>query len=174
MLVEEWGGRSRNEKISPSVKYHACSRNPRERFLCILLIFLLTATFGKILNHVHIGMAKYMSTADIRELPLQLLTQHMFWKDLLGWDLGENGALKALTGHTPFRTICCVQLGHFQQFGALTVTALLASDSSSELLCCIVFCLWVACNCFALIVYYLFDVCVKKVSLFFLFLFLFW
>lgn len=102
---------------------------------------------------------------------MQLLTQHMFWKDLLGWDLGENRALKALTGHTSVRTTCCVQLGHFQQFGALTVTALLASDSSSELLCCIVFCLWVACNCFALIVYYLFDVCVKKVFFFFSFFF---
>lgn len=37
----------------------------------------------------------------------------MFSKNLMGGNLGEEGALKTLTGQTPFRITWCVPLGHF-------------------------------------------------------------
>ena len=91
----------------------------------------------------------------------------MFSKDLVGGNLGEKGALKDLTGQTPFRITWCVLLGHLWGFSALSVTAFFACDSSSEQPYWIVFCLGVACNCFALIVHCLFDVCGKQSHFFF-------
>lgn len=43
-------GRSRNEKLIPSVKYCVCPRNPREKDLCLLLILLSEAIFCKTLG----------------------------------------------------------------------------------------------------------------------------
>lgn len=47
------------------MKYHACSRNTREKDLCLLLILLLVATFCKTLNLAHVYIVdpvKYLST----------------------------------------------------------------------------------------------------------------